>query len=72
MRGGRNGADVQGKERKEVKPAEVAQVCIAALQEAGGRALLNRLQGQPRAETCAAAGEAKGWQGAMLLLPFRR
>jgi len=33
------------------------------------RVLLNRLQGQSRAETCATVREAKGWQGAILLLP---
>lgn len=52
-------------EWEDVKPREIVQLCFAALQEARDRALLNRLQGQSRSETCASAGEAK------LLLHFR-
>lgn len=48
----------------------MVQVCIADCQEARERAVLNPLHGQCRSGTCATVGEAKGWQGATLLLPF--
>lgn len=58
------------KDWKDVKPAEVVRVCIAAFQEARARVLLNRLQAQCRAEICAAAGDEKGCQGAMCSSPL--
>lgn len=72
---GRNGADVQEKEREQrsgrmlnqQRKHRFALRCLPPGGQSQGPVVL----GQSKAETCATAGEAKGWQGAMLLPPLQ-